>query len=143
MHSKIDKIGDFHFARQHATGVRCRFGRLDNQTAINSGTIRIRPVGYAGTTSEGEVDFKLLLSEPQPIALSAFEKLYATGNAQGKLYALAGIKRLNPKQFKELLATAKASQREVIVMRGCIISHEAFRDVATQIDEGRWPIPRA
>ena len=96
------------------------------------------PVGYAGTTSKGEVDFKLLLSQPQPVALGAFEKVFATGNAQGKLYALAGLGRLNPKRFRELLATSKTSQREVRVMRGCIISHESFRDVAMQIDEDKF-----
>ena len=96
------------------------------------------PVGYGGTTSEGEVDFKFLLSQRQPVALSAFAKVYATGNAQGRLYALAGIKRLNPKQFKELLASSKTSRQEVIVERGCIISHESFSEVAMRIDEGKF-----
>jgi hypothetical protein len=35
-------------------------------------------VGYAGVTSKGEVDFKVLLAQPEPTALNAFEKLYAT-----------------------------------------------------------------
>jgi hypothetical protein len=62
-------------------------------------------VGYAGMTSKGEIDFKLVLSQPQPVALAGFKTLYATGNPQGKSYALSGIKKLNPNRFKDLLAS--------------------------------------
>jgi hypothetical protein len=72
------------------------------------------------------------------VALTAFEKLYATGGPQGQSYALSGIKKLNPSRFKELLASAEASTVEVEVMRGCIISHESLRDVAKQIDLGKF-----
>lgn len=41
-------------------------------------------VGYGGVTSKGEIDFNLVLAQPPPIALTAFEKLYATGNPQEK-----------------------------------------------------------
>jgi hypothetical protein len=41
-------------------------------------------VGYAGVTSKGETDFKLVLAQPKPTALNAFERLYAIGNQQGK-----------------------------------------------------------
>jgi hypothetical protein len=95
-------------------------------------------VGYAGVTSKGEVDFKVLLAQPEPTALNAFEKLYATGNPQGKSYALSGIKKLNPKRFKELKESIANSTEEVEVMRGCIVSHEALRDVAKQIDQGKF-----
>jgi hypothetical protein len=95
-------------------------------------------VGYAGGTSKGEIVFKLVFSQPPPVALAAFEKLYANGNPQGKSYALSGIKKLNPNRFKELLATAVASTDEVEVMRGCIISHESLREVAKQIASGKF-----
>ena len=95
-------------------------------------------VGYAGVTSKGEIDFKFVLAQPQSTALSAFEKLYATGNTQGKSYALAGIKKLAPQRFKELAAAIAKSTDEVEVMRGCIVSHEALRDVAKQIDQGKF-----
>jgi len=95
-------------------------------------------VGYAGVTSKGEIDFKLVISEPRQDALNAFEKLYAAGNPQGKAYALSGMKKLNPKRFKELLASLAASKDEVEVMRGCIVSHELLRDLASQIDKGKF-----
>ena len=95
-------------------------------------------VGYLGVPSKGEIDFKVVLSKPQPVALAAFENLYAMGNPQGKSYALSGLKKLNSNRFKELLASAEGSTDEVEVMRGCIMSHELLRDVAEQIDRGKF-----
>jgi hypothetical protein len=98
--------------------------------------------GYAGVTSKGELDFKVVLSQPRPAALTAFERLFATGNPQGKSYALSGVKKLNPEKFKELLASASASTEQVEVMRGCIVSHESLREVAKQIDRGEFSMPK-
>ena len=95
-------------------------------------------VGFAGQTSKGEIDFRLVLSQPSPVALSALEKLYATGNPQARSYALFGIRKIKPSRFKELLTSAEASKDKVDVMRGCIITHELLRDVAKQIDHGVW-----
>jgi hypothetical protein len=95
-------------------------------------------IGRAGQTSKGEIDFRIVLSEPQPVVLSAFEKLYATGNSQAKSYALFGIRKLKPSRFMELLISAKASVDNVEVMRGCIVTREPLRDVASQIDRGEW-----
>jgi hypothetical protein len=95
-------------------------------------------VGYAGVTSEGEIDFKVLLAQPKPTALNAFERLYATGNPQGKSYALCGLKKLAPQRFMELVAALEKSTDEVKVMRGCIVSHELIPTVAKQIGQGKF-----
>lgn len=95
-------------------------------------------VGFAGVTSKGETDFKLVLNQPKPTALTAFERLYAIGNPQGKSYALSGLKKLAPKRFAELLATLAKSTEEVEVMRGCIVSHERLPEVAEQIAQGKF-----
>jgi hypothetical protein len=99
------------------------------------------PVGDGGETSEGESDFKLVILQRPGLALKAFEKLYATGNPQGRSYALAGIKILYPKRFKELVASAGASTDQVEVQRGCIVTNESLGDVAKQIDRGDFQIP--
>ena len=93
-------------------------------------------VGFSGVISKGEIDFKFVLSQSAPVALAAFEKLYAQGNPQAKSYALAGIRKLNLKAYGELLAIAGASTDEVEVMRGCIITSEPLRTVAKEIDGG-------
>jgi len=95
-------------------------------------------VGFAGVTSKGETDFKLVLNQPKPTALTAFERLYAIGNPQGKSYALSGLKKLAPERFAELVATLAKSTEEVAVMRGCIVSHERLPKVAEQIGQGNF-----
>ena len=95
-------------------------------------------VGYAGVTSKGETDFKFVFAQPKATALDAFERLYATGNPQGKSYALSGLKKLAPKRFAELVAALGQSTEKVEVMRGCIVSHEPLREVAKQIGQGKF-----
>jgi len=95
-------------------------------------------VGFAGVTSKGEIDFKLVLAQPRLTALNAFEKLYTIGNPQGKSYALAGLKKLVPQRFTELAKASEKSPDVVEVMRGCIVSHEPLHDVAKQIAQGKF-----
>jgi hypothetical protein len=60
-------------------------------------------VGYAGQTSKGEIDFHVLLAQPTEAALRSFEKLYGTGNAEAKAYALAGIRQLTRISHQQLI----------------------------------------
>lgn len=101
-------------------------------------TFALGGVGFAGVISDGEIDFKFVLSQSMPIALATFETLFATGNLQAKAYALAGIKRLRPDRYRTLLATILATTNEVEVMRGCVMMHEPFRELAKEIDEGKF-----
>src|SRR5882672_9258145 len=57
-------------------------------------------VGFAGITSRGELDYKIIFS--RPTALRDFERLYAVGTPQAQCYALVGIHILDPKKFQEL-----------------------------------------
>jgi hypothetical protein len=104
----------------------------------NVSTFAFGGVGFLGVQSEGETDFKVVMSRPRFVALTAFEKLYVGGNTQGKGYALAGIKRLNNARFKELLAMARQSSDKVAVMRGCVMSQEPLGGVAQQIADGKF-----
>lgn len=90
-------------------------------------------IGVAGVTSQGERDYELLLSRPSALAL--FEELYREGNLQGKSYALVGIHRLDPAQFKELAAPLHGSIDEVITQSGCIVGREPFREVVRRIEK--------
>lgn len=95
-------------------------------------------VGYAGVISKGETDFKLVLKQPKPTALNAFERLYEIGNPQGKSYALSGLKKLAPQRFAELVTALGKSGQDVEVERGCIISHEPLPEIAKQIGQGKF-----
>ena len=60
-------------------------------------------VGFAGQTSEGELDFRIIAAEEKEVALATFEKLVASGNPQAAAYGLFGIRRLRPSRFQERL----------------------------------------
>ncbi len=95
--------------------------------------------GFAGTISKGELDFKIVLAKPEPEALAAFEKIYATGDLAGKAYALVGLKKLSPERFRELLPAAQTSTDRVFTIRGCIVTRKLFADVAREIDRSTYP----
>ena len=97
-------------------------------------------VGFAGTTSEGEMGFRTVMSEPPDRALALFETLYATGNLQAKGYALVGIRALKPARFKELYKALLTSKDNITTMRGCIVSSEHFSDIVRQIDKGNYDV---
>ena len=78
-------------------------------------------IGYAGITSQGEKDFRVLVSQPANVAISDFELIYVSGNSEAKSYALAGIRQLDPKHFKEMLLSLKNSTENVETMEGCVI----------------------
>ena len=90
--------------------------------------------GYAGTISEGEKDYKEILS--RPTALKDFERLYAVGNLQAKCYALVGIRTLNPKKFEEVSEPLRGETIEVITQRGCMVMHEPLGNIVKEIAAG-------
>jgi hypothetical protein len=94
--------------------------------------------GFAGTTSEGERDFKIIMSLPSEEAIAAFERLYATGNAQAKGYALAGIRKLDKSMFDGLRTSVRASELNVQTETGCIISERPLREVAVDLNSGKY-----
>ncbi len=97
-------------------------------------------VGFAGQTSEGEKQFRLILQDAE--AAAAFDDLYAHGNNEAKAYALLGLHQLNPARFQEIYASLSNSGEELETMQGCIISKAKLKEVARQISEGGFSRPR-
>ncbi len=81
-------------------------------------------IGYAGTISRGERDYKLIFSRTS--AEADFERLFAVGNAQAKAYALVGIRALDQKRFTQISRSLRNSKEEVITESGCIVEHQPF-----------------
>jgi len=79
---------------------------------------------------------RFLVSQPSPVAFQALERLYAMGDPEGRAYALAGLKKLNPDRFKELFAAAEDSTESVVVMHGCFASTTSLGTIACKIDWG-------
>ena len=94
------------------------------------------PIGYAGVISQGEKDYKFVLSRSS--ALEDLEKLYSVGNPQAKCYALVGIRKLSPSRFKELSDSLRKSRDEVVTESGCIVYHETFAAVLKRIEAGQY-----
>ena len=95
------------------------------------------PTGYAGAISQGEKDYKMILSRPSAIA--DFERFFSAGNPQAKSYALVGIRAIKPNRFKELSSSLRDSKEEnVTTQSGCIVSHKSLGTVLKHIDAGDY-----
>ena len=93
-------------------------------------------VGFAGVTSLGEKDYRLILARPS--ALADFERLFAVGNIQAKCYALAAIHDLDHRKFAELASRLRNSKGQVRVMSGCIVSQQALSSVVARVEAGAF-----
>ena len=115
------------------------------KSLTNTGVFAFGGVGFVGKISEGEIDFRVIQSQPAAVALTSFETVYATGDAAAKGYALAGIRQLDRERFKEILRSLDGSQEMVFTMEGCIMERRRLVDVAKAIDAGSyddWLKPR-
>ena len=114
--------------------------RLDEVVSrlASTKTFAFGGVGYAGAISQGERDFRFIVSQSAPTALRTLEHLFANGNPQARAYALAGFKRLDRNRYHDLLATAKTSTDQVEIMRGCIVGRESLSQLAEEIDHGEF-----
>ena len=95
------------------------------------------PAGYTGVTSSGEKDYRAMLARPS--AMAEFERLFSSGNIQGKCYALVGIRKLNPQRFKELTQSLRSSKEPVETMQGCIVFHELSGAVVKTLNGSCFP----
>jgi hypothetical protein len=93
-------------------------------------------VGYAGTTSKGELDFRILIHQAREVTLLQLNKLYIDGNPQAKAYALAGLFKLSPERFHQL--NGALPNDKVKIERGCIVSSEPLASIAKEIASGAF-----
>jgi hypothetical protein len=95
-------------------------------------------VGFAGRTSQGEIDFKTIVSLPREQAIASFEQLFEKVDPQAKSYALAGLRKLDVSRFETLRMSLQNSPVKVQIMRGCILSRESLQQVASGIESGQY-----
>lgn len=93
-------------------------------------------VGFAGATSPGEKDYKVILSRPS--AMADFERLYSSGNITAKCYALVAMRRLSLRRFTELAQPLRNSNEKVATMHGCIMSRKPLGVIINQIESGSY-----
>lgn len=108
------------------------------QSLSNSNVFAFGGTGYAGKRSDGEKNFRVLMTQPREIALSTFEQLFSSGNPQAKAYALAGIKKLDRDRFKQLRMSLKSSNEIVTTMSGCVVEEMPLSKVTDMVDQGAF-----
>jgi hypothetical protein len=97
------------------------------------------PVGYAGATSAGERDYRLLMSNSRERAIQLLNDLYVKGNMQARAYALVGLRKLDLPRFQSLYLALLSSKDAVQVENGCIVSSLKLQDIAREVDERTFP----
>ncbi len=93
-------------------------------------------IGYAGTTSEGEVAFKAVLASVS--AEADFLRLLKSGNPQAKCYALVGLRVTSRQAFNEQLKTFASSNQEVQTCAGCNMARQPMSSVVASIQRGDY-----
>ena len=93
-------------------------------------------VGVAGLMSEGERNLRTVLERPD--ASQRLQAALAHATPAGKLYILVGLRRCDRTAYQKVFDSLGRPNDDVEVVRGCMISKEAFRQVLSQIQGGRF-----
>ena len=93
-------------------------------------------VGGAGLMSEGERNLRTVLEQPD--ASQHLLAAFAHSTLAGKLYILVGLRRCDRAAYQKVFESLARSNDDVEVVRGCMISKEPFRQVLSQVQDGRF-----
>ncbi len=93
-------------------------------------------VGEAGITPSEVLAWRTLLWSAD--AGTRFKDLLATGSPAGQLYALTGLRVIDPAFYRQAVTRVGRLGGTVQTVRGCIVMNERVADLVREIDEGRW-----
>ena len=93
-------------------------------------------VGVAGLMSEGERNLRAVLERPD--ASQQLQAALAHATPAGTLYILVGLRRCDRTAYQKEFDSLARSNDDVEVVRGCMISKEPFRQVLSQVQDGRF-----
>jgi hypothetical protein len=93
-------------------------------------------IGAAGLMSEGERKLRSILERPD--ASQQLQAALTQAMLEGKLYILVGLRRCDPAAYRAIFGSLLRLDSDVEVGRGCIISREPFRQLLSQIHDGRF-----
>jgi uncharacterized protein with GYD domain len=93
-------------------------------------------VGVAGLMSEGERNLRAVLEQPDPS--QQLQAALARATPAGKLYILVGLRRCDRTAYQKVFDSLGRPNDDVEVVRGCMISKEPFRQVLSQVQDGRF-----
>ena len=93
-------------------------------------------VGVAGLMSEGERNLRAVLERPD--ASQQLKAALAHATPAGELYILVGLRRCDRAAYQKIFSSLPRPDDDVQVARGCMISREPFRQLLSQIQDGRF-----
>jgi hypothetical protein len=93
-------------------------------------------VGVAGLMSEGERNLRAVLERPD--ASQQLRAALAHATPAGTLYILVGLRRCDRAAYQKVFGSLPRPSDDVEVVRGCMISKEPFRQLLSQIQDGRF-----
>jgi hypothetical protein len=93
-------------------------------------------VGVAGLMSEGERNLRAVLEQPN--ASQQLQAALAHATPAGELYILVGLRRCDRAAYEKVFDSLGRPNNDVEVVRGCMISKEPFRQVLSQVQDGRF-----
>jgi hypothetical protein len=93
-------------------------------------------VGVAGLMSEGERNLRAVLERPDASQQLQAALIHAT--PAGELYILVGLRRCDRAAYQKIFGSVARPNDNVEVVRGCMISREPFRQLLSEIQDGRF-----
>lgn len=93
-------------------------------------------VGAAGLMSEGERNLRSVLDRPG--ASQQLQAAFAHATPAGRLYILVGLRRCDRAAYQKVFDSVGHPDEAVEVVRGCMISKKPFREVLSEIEDGRF-----
>jgi len=111
--------------------------RAETEGGLQSaGSFALGGVGVAGTMSAGERALRDVLKKPD--AVVKLEALLSNASPAGKLYALLGLRIRDRAAYDRAQEKCRSIDATVETARGCMLSHESFRDLAKEIERGQY-----
>jgi hypothetical protein len=93
-------------------------------------------VGVAGLMSEGERNLRAVLERPD--VSQQLQAALAHATPAGELYILVGLRRCDLAAYQKVVGSLARPNDDVEVARGCMIIREPFRQLLSQIQDGRF-----
>ena len=93
-------------------------------------------VGAAGLMSEGERNLRAVLGLPD--ASQQLQAALAHATPAGRLYILVGLRRCDRAAYQKIFDSLARPNADVEVVRGCMISKEPFRQLLSEVQDGRF-----
>ena len=112
---------------------------LDNSVARDlaaAKSLAFGGVGAAGLMSEGERNLRAVLSLPD--AAQQLQAALAHATPAGTLYILVGLRRCDRAAYQKIFDSLARPNEDVEVVRGCMISKEPFRQLLSEVQDGRF-----